>query len=175
MRSIIAYIGISVLIHISLFLVLFQPPASEISSEDYTNDIIIEPNARQPEPTPKNIAKTLNIQKSENTSMATPKAGPPQADNSLSKEEMTNILRQTNPHPEYPRISRVRGEQGRVMIRLRINNSDILAAQIQQSSGYKNLDQAALDSVKKWNMTPEISAQLKSDVLDIPFLFKLHD
>lgn len=60
-----------------------------------------------------------------------------------------------NPRPEYPRISRQRGEQGRVMVRVLIG-ADGLAQQteISKSSGFPRLDQAALGAVAAWRFVP---------------------
>jgi protein TonB len=60
-----------------------------------------------------------------------------------------------NPAPEYPRLSRRNGEQGRVVLRVLVNAAgradDI---EVRASSGYSRLDQAARDTVRRWRFVP---------------------
>lgn len=60
-----------------------------------------------------------------------------------------------NPTPPYPALSRRLGEQGRVLLRVRIE-TDGRAAQVllYQSSGFARLDQAALQTVPHWRFVP---------------------
>lgn len=60
-----------------------------------------------------------------------------------------------NPRPEYPRISRQRGEQGRVLVRVLIGvDGSAQKSEIGQSSGFTRLDQAALSAVSNWRFVP---------------------
>jgi protein TonB len=60
-----------------------------------------------------------------------------------------------NPKSEYPRVSRQRNEQGRVVLRVFIGvDGTAQQAEIKQSSGYERLDQAALATVKSWRYVP---------------------
>jgi protein TonB len=60
-----------------------------------------------------------------------------------------------NPAPVYPRMSRRMGEQGTVMVRVLINaDGRAEQAEIRTSSGYARLDDAALDTVKRWRYVP---------------------
>ncbi len=55
------------------------------------------------------------------------------------------------PTLEYPRASRLRGEQGRVMVQVLIGADGVAQkAEIKTSSGFERLDQAALNSVLRW-------------------------
>jgi protein TonB len=60
-----------------------------------------------------------------------------------------------NPAPPYPEDARERGEQGKVLVRALIN-ADGTVAQLamKKSSGFANLDQSALETVKKWRFVP---------------------
>lgn len=82
----------------------------------------------------------------------------------------------SNPKPDYPRLSRRFGEQGKVVLRLLILASGSVAkAEIETSSGYKRLDQAALEAIRNWRYLPA-----KQDGVAIeywhrqPFLFELN-
>lgn len=60
-----------------------------------------------------------------------------------------------NPEPEYPRLSRRMGEQGKVLLKVLVNASGLPATvDIAKSSGYERLDQAALQAVKSWKFEP---------------------
>jgi periplasmic protein TonB len=60
-----------------------------------------------------------------------------------------------NPSPAYPRMSRRQGEQGTVLLRVFINTEGRAEkAEIRTSSGYSRLDEAALDTVKRWRYVP---------------------
>lgn len=60
-----------------------------------------------------------------------------------------------NPTPEYPLMSRRRGEQGRVLLSVTISSTgDAELVTISKSSGYAMLDQSALKAVKTWRFVP---------------------
>lgn len=60
-----------------------------------------------------------------------------------------------NPPPPYPKQSRRRGEQGKVVIAVEIDiGGKSSQAVVHQSSGYHRLDRAALETVLKWRFVP---------------------
>lgn len=60
-----------------------------------------------------------------------------------------------NPKSEYPRISRQRNEQGRVVVAVFIGTDGTAQkAEIKVSSGFERLDQAALATAKSWRYVP---------------------
>lgn len=60
-----------------------------------------------------------------------------------------------NPAPEYPNLSRRLGEEGRALLRVLISPEGLPKdIQLQASSGYSRLDQAALQTVRKWRFVP---------------------
>jgi protein TonB len=60
-----------------------------------------------------------------------------------------------NPKPEYPALSRRRGEQGRAIVNVLISvDGTAEKAEIKVSSGFERLDQAALATVKSWRYVP---------------------
>jgi protein TonB len=60
-----------------------------------------------------------------------------------------------NPPPAYPLMSRRRGEQGKVVLRVHVT-ADGAADQVQVriSSGHERLDQAATEAVRQWRFVP---------------------
>jgi protein TonB len=82
-----------------------------------------------------------------------------------------------NPKPEYPRIARSRGWQGKVLLRVQVSSdgaSESIA--IQRSSGHPMLDDAAAAAVKKWKFIPAKRGDkpVASSVI-VPIQFTLHD
>jgi protein TonB len=60
-----------------------------------------------------------------------------------------------NPAPYYPALSRRAGEQGRVVLRVRVNaGGSADEVQVQTSSGHARLDEAARDTVRRWRFVP---------------------
>jgi len=81
-----------------------------------------------------------------------------------------------NPAPSYPAISHRLGEQGKVVIRVLISK-DGMAQQgdIQQSSGYARLDQAALRAVMGWRYVPGRRDGMAQDMwFNVPINFTLN-
>ena len=75
---------------------------------------------------------------------------PPRVDLPSSSADYLN-----NPPPSYPPLSKRLGEQGRVVVRTRIEvNGSASQAEVHTSSGYERLDQAALQTVKRWRYLP---------------------
>jgi protein TonB len=60
-----------------------------------------------------------------------------------------------NPAPAYPMASRRLGEEGRVILRVLVNEQGLPAeVQLKTSSGFSRLDSVALDTVKHWRFVP---------------------
>lgn len=82
--------------------------------------------------------------------MPAPIAAPPQIE--LPSSDAAYLQ---NPAPVYPSISRRLGEQGKVVIRVLIGpDGTAQQAQVEQSSGFARLDQAALSTVGHWRYVP---------------------
>jgi len=77
--------------------------------------------------------------------------------------------------PAYPPLSRRLGEEGRVVLRVELDEQGrVSAASIETSSGTKRLDDAALSAVKSWRCTPALhdGAPARAVALQ-PFVFVL--
>jgi protein TonB len=60
-----------------------------------------------------------------------------------------------NPAPAYPLISRRLGEQGRVLLRVRVGTGgQAELIEVHGSSGFARLDDAARDTVRRWRFAP---------------------
>lgn len=80
-----------------------------------------------------------------------------------------------NPKPVYPVVSRRLGEEGRVVLRVRVNAEGLpVLVEIRQSSGFQRLDEAARAAVERWRFVParQGSETIESSVL-VPLQFTL--
>jgi protein TonB len=60
-----------------------------------------------------------------------------------------------NPVPVYPTLSRRQGEQGRVVLRVLVSARGTAEdVQVFASSGFRRLDEAARDAVRRWTFVP---------------------
>lgn len=60
-----------------------------------------------------------------------------------------------NPSPRYPPLSRRKGEEGRVMLRVFVEPNGLPSQiQLQRSSGFPSLDQSAQETVRQWKFIP---------------------
>lgn len=80
-----------------------------------------------------------------------------------------------NPAPVYPPIARRSGDQGTVMLKVLVSPEGTpLRVELDQSSGSKSLDGAALDAVKGWRFVPaRRGAQNIEGWVRVPVVFKL--
>ena len=80
-----------------------------------------------------------------------------------------------NPPPAYPRISKRRGEEGKVLLRVKVNQQGRAAlVKLHQSSGSTRLDNAARKAVNRWRFVPAKKAgKTVSGWVIVPVVFKL--
>lgn len=81
-----------------------------------------------------------------------------------------------NPRPEYPSLSRRLGEQGRVVLRVRVEPSGVASqVELQRSSGFNRLDEAALQAVRRWKFVPaRRGSEAIAEWVLVPIPFILH-
>lgn len=61
----------------------------------------------------------------------------------------------SNPKPEYPMTSRMRGEEGTVLLEMSVTAAGTVSSvRVLKSSGYPRLDRAALEAVRSWRFIP---------------------
>ncbi|MBI4986770.1 MAG: energy transducer TonB [Rhodocyclales bacterium] len=80
-----------------------------------------------------------------------------------------------NPKPVYPVFSRRAGEEGKVLLRVRVSSEGApLEIDVKQSSGFVRLDAAAREAVLKWRFVPARrgEAAIESWAV-VPIVFKL--
>jgi len=80
-----------------------------------------------------------------------------------------------NPAPVYPAVARRSGDQGTVMLKVLVNPQGApVRVELEQSSGSKPLDSAALDAVKGWRFVPARRGERNiEDWVRVPIVFRL--
>jgi len=82
-----------------------------------------------------------------------------------------------NPAPEYPTLARKRGQEGVVMVQVKVNaEGHPIQVDLKKSSGYLLLDESALKAVKRWSFRPayRLGMAVESTV-DVPVRFRLKE
>jgi protein TonB len=80
-----------------------------------------------------------------------------------------------NPEPPYPPVSRRLGEQGTVQLRVQVSPEGRAArVEVQRSSGFPRLDEAAAAAVREWRFVPARrgDAPIEAAVI-VPIVFRL--
>jgi protein TonB len=82
-----------------------------------------------------------------------------------------------NPPPAYPRLSRRRGEEGEVILRVRVlQNGRADVVEIAESSSHPRLDEAAREAVRGWRFVPARRGESPVDSwLRVPIVFRLEE
>jgi protein TonB len=80
-----------------------------------------------------------------------------------------------NPLPDYPKVARRRGYEGRTLLRVQVlRTGEVGQIEVETSSGFELLDEAALRSVKEWNFVPGTKNGVRIDQwVMIPVTFSL--
>lgn len=82
-----------------------------------------------------------------------------------------------NPKPVYPNASRRLGEEGKVVLRVRVSAAGIAEnVELAYTSGFPRLDQASMEAVSRWRFVPARRGDetIVAWVL-VPIIFNLQD
>jgi protein TonB len=117
---------------------------------------------------------TQSLAKAESEEKATPHEKI--AEEPVIEQAKFDVAYLNNPAPIYPKMSRRQGEQGRVLLKVLVSEKGIAEqVQLETSSGFEKLDQAAVDVVKKWSFVPaKRSNQAISAYVLVPVKFSLN-
>ena len=80
-----------------------------------------------------------------------------------------------NPHPPYPIVARKKGLQGKLILKVSINNDgSVKSVVVGKSSGHKILDKVSKETVEKWVFIPaKKMGQAVEDNIKVPIRFVL--
>ncbi|MDD2743361.1 MAG: TonB family protein [Rhodocyclaceae bacterium] len=137
-------------------------------------------------PTPKAPAPVIEATQSTTPAPAAPIATPPKAEpeaempQAAPPAEPVSAARfdadyLNNPAPPYPPLSRRMSEEGKVVLRVSVNPQGAAdSVEVRTSSGSTRLDDAAVNTVKRWKFIPAKRGEsaVQSWVL-VPIIFKL--
>lgn len=82
-----------------------------------------------------------------------------------------------NPRPVYPPLSRRLGEQGKVLLRIRVSpQGQAAAVDLEKSSNFQRLDEAARQVVARWRFVPARRGDeaVEATVI-VPIVFRLEE
>lgn len=149
-----------------------------ISTPEPSRELVAEEQAEQP------VAMEQSVTSNEQSEpVKTAEAAPQEATAPAKVEAETPIeppkfgaAYLNNPAPAYPPMARRLKEQGRVLLKVLVGeNGHAENVQIENSSGYSKLDQAALEAVKQWTFIPaKRSNQAISAYVLVPIKFSLN-
>jgi protein TonB len=143
------------------------------------------PSVRRPQPKPAPAPVSAPAATAETAAPAAPVSRPaPPAPSAapapVARETFTEANYRanykSNPKPEYPRLARSRGWQGKVLLRVQVTADGRSAAvTVQQSSGHRQLDDAAVAAVEQWTFVPaRRGATPVASTVTVPIQFKLN-
>ena len=122
----------------------------------------------------KSLEKTTNINKP--TAIDTLEEFEKGDKSSAVTEPRYNSKTLNNLPPSYPSLARRLGQQGTVVLRvLVLSSGNAGSVAISQSSGFGQLDEVALNTVRNWHFIPAKSGVNAVDhLIDVPITFKLN-
>ncbi len=121
------------------------------------------PPVRPPEPRPVTVREPVARPVPRPVAPVAPAPPPPEATPARAPAAAAPVLTAVrfdaaylnNPAPAYPRASRRRGEQGRVLLQVRVDARGLPEqVEIHEGSGYARLDAAAREAVQRWRFVP---------------------
>ena len=131
------------------------------------------------DPITRDFAGTATAQEAELSAIT---AEPPSSQTQTKSKSELPLMREPRfrapPRPpNYPRLSRQRGESGTVLVRARVEpDGSITHIQLASSSGHALLDRAALLAVRDWEIEPwRQGAIALAAWVELPVIFKLQD
>lgn len=126
------------------------------------------------------VNKAIAALKKDGTSSSKKLSRPTPSDHAAQQSKsrarvLSVIYEELSQHFVYPKLAQKRNWQGKVLLSLRISaNGKINDIQINQSSGYSILDQAAINSLIKMGNLPQIASWLPYEVnLKLPVIYQL--
>lgn len=133
-----------------------------------------------------NVTKSTQVKNQENQATSTTPISPipdvvPVTPAPIAKVVQTppsfNAAYLRNPKPAYPRLSKRLGEQGKVLLKVKVSQNGIAEqVHIKNSSGFSRLDTVAQNTVQNWRFTPaQRNGQPISDWVIVPIVFNLTD
>jgi len=139
----------------------------DVPAERMVEATTVEVKEATPEPTPAPVQEAV-------VTKAPPKAEP------VVEEKIEppkfGVAYLQNPQPEYPRMSKRLGEEGRVLLHVIVDTQgNPTEVTLKKTSGHERLDGAAIEAVKGWRFIPAMKNSVALiAAVDVPVKFSLH-
>lgn len=170
-RNISPYIILSLIIHIFILKVyvahqdnrLKNPYSSHLViklANVYKKNVNVESTPQKKTQKKINIKKNIKTKKnlktlSKSSSQKTKKVSQKYSKQMVYTFEKIRSQISHSPRPHYPLWAKRRGMQGTVVLKVIFNSLGMpISTQVLESSGYKLLDQSAIETLKKWRLHP---------------------
>lgn len=126
-----------------------------------------KPEPQKPKPLPKAPPSERAVKAPEPAPTPLPEEKPveqKQAEPAPVVPPGTDASERSNPAPTYPSISRRLGEKGTVTLEILVKASGTVGeVKVKKTSGYKRLDTAAINAIKRWHFVPASQAGIAID------------
>lgn len=138
------------------------PPRPPVKSPE-PKKVVTKPIPKKVTPTVQQPAETAPAQPVSAQPIATEAPSNAATENKQQESPVTEQFTEANykasylhnPAPEYPSIARSRGWQGKVKLRVHVSAEGLSEGiEVVQSSGHDTLDDAAIETVKKFKFIP---------------------
>jgi TonB family protein len=138
----------SVLFHVALIAAgLFVLHHYSVFSPKHSIQVVVLNGSPKDVARPTRAPKPAGLKGAPDISLAAPAAESGATASISSDAELSSLLAKIQ--PEYPTLSRVRGEEGEVFLWIEIgSDGGVIQVQVEKSSGFPRLDQAALQAVR---------------------------
>ncbi len=157
---------------------MFEPMEVALLAEPASNSV--PDSAVEPKPTSDTEAREIlratesGADRHDADAAALPENSPA-AGNEAVVESRYDVAALNNPKPPYPLSARRNGAQGRVILSVQVSaggaSNEVL---LKRSSGYAVLDDAALQTVRRWRFVPARRGATPVDSwVDVPIIFRL--
>lgn len=180
------YFLLSMLCHLAVFLTFLLPlqsqPASLTEKPSFSKLSVsikkVSPKVANHQSVP-NVKKTMSPRKSK-AKVQQPKQLSKQSEDFLEKanqgNSQTKALISKNYAPEYPELAKELRQEGTVVLAAEVlTEGSVGAVKVIHSSGYKLLDDAAVDALKTWQYYPaQEKGQAVISWLEQPIRFQLN-
>lgn len=159
------------------------PPTPVRSPQPIKTAPAAKPDSPHPTPTPAERPGSAPAPSESSTAAASavasssaPVAAPPRELPPVITQPRFDAAYLANPAPPYPGMSRRLGEQGRVLLRVKVgSDGQALEVSIAQSSGFPRLDDAAAEAVRRWRFVPARQGeQPVVAAVNVPIVFNLN-
>jgi protein TonB len=84
--------------------------------------------------------------------------------------DVSSLVVKRKVHPQYPLLSRRKGEEGKIICIADVENGKVVAVNTEQSSGFNRLDRAATQALKAWLFEESFTGKVR-----VPISFSLKE